>query len=129
MSPAPCAACGERRLRAESLAVKIAGLSIADFTALPLTEARKAVDRIRERLTLRQRQIAGRPLAEIAERLDFLLAVGLGYLTLDRSAATLSGARRSGFGWRRRSDRGCAACFTCWTSPRSGCTRATTSGC
>jgi len=91
MSPAPCAACGERRLRPESLAVKIAELSIADFTGLPLTEARAAVDKIRERLTLRQRKIAGRPLAEIAERIDFLLAVGLGYLTLDRSAATLSG--------------------------------------
>ena len=91
MSPAPCAACGERRLRPESLAVKIAGLSIADFTALPLTEARAAVDKIRDRITPRQRQIAGRPLGEIAERIDFLLAVGLGYLTLDRSAATLSG--------------------------------------
>ena len=86
-----CAACNERRLRPESLAVKIAGLSIADFTALPLTEARAAVDKIRGHLTLRQRKIAGRPLTEIAERLDFLLNVGLGYLTLDRSAATLSG--------------------------------------
>jgi excinuclease ABC subunit A len=91
MSPAPCAACHERRLRPESLAVKIAGMSIADFTALPLSDARAAVDKIRAQLTLRQRKIAGRPLAEIAERIDFLLAVGLGYLTLDRSAATLSG--------------------------------------
>jgi excinuclease ABC subunit A len=91
MSPAPCAACNERRLRPESLAVKIAGLAIADFTALPLTEARLAVDKIGDRLTLRQRKIAGRPLAEIAERIDFLLAVGLGYLSLERSAATLSG--------------------------------------
>jgi excinuclease ABC subunit A len=91
MSPAPCAACGERRLRPESLAVKIAGLSIADFTALSLADARAAVDKIRARLTPRQLQIAGRPLTEIAERIDFLLAVGLGYLTLDRSAATLSG--------------------------------------
>jgi excinuclease ABC subunit A len=91
MSPAPCAACGERRLRPESLAVKIAGLSIADFTALALTRARPAVDKIRSRLTLRQQKIAGRPLTEIAERIDFLLNVGLGYLTLDRSAATLSG--------------------------------------
>ena len=91
MSPAPCAACGERRLRPESLAVKIAGLSIADFTALALTDARPAVDKIRGKLTLRQRKIAGRPLSEIAERIDFLLNVGLGYLTLARSAATLSG--------------------------------------
>ena len=91
MSPAPCTACSERRLRPESLAVKIAGLSIADFTELPLTAARAAVDKIRAKLTLRQHKIAGRPLTEIAERLEFLLNVGLGYLTLDRSAATLSG--------------------------------------
>jgi excinuclease ABC subunit A len=91
MSPAPCAACGERRLRPESLAVKIAGLSIADFTALALSDARPAVDKIRSKLTLRQRKIAGRPLGEVAERIDFLLDVGLGYLTLARSAATLSG--------------------------------------
>ena len=91
MSPAPCVACNERRLRPESLAVKIAGLSIAEFTGLPLTQSRAAVDKMRAQLSLRQRKIAGRPLAEIAERLDFLLAVGLGYLTLDRSAATLSG--------------------------------------
>jgi excinuclease ABC subunit A len=91
MSPAPCEACHQRRLRPESLAVKIAGLSIADFTALSLTHARAAVDKIRGKLTLRQRQIAARPLTEIAERIEFLLAVGLSYLTLDRSAATLSG--------------------------------------
>src|SRR5271165_7052767 len=91
MSPARCAACSERRLRPESLAVKIAGLSIADFTGLPLAQARAAVDKIRDQLTVRQRKIAGRPLSEIAERIDFLLAVGLSYLTLDRSAATLSG--------------------------------------
>src|SRR5271168_1621292 len=91
MSPAPCAACNERRLRPESLAVKIAGLSIADFTELPLTAARAAVDKIRAKLTARQEKIAGRALTEIAERLDFLLDVGLAYLTLDRSAATLSG--------------------------------------
>jgi excinuclease ABC subunit A len=91
MSPAPCAACNERRLRPESLAVKIAGLSIADFTGLPLTEARLAVDKIRREITARSEKIAGRPLNEVAERLEFLLNVGLGYLTLDRSAATLSG--------------------------------------
>jgi excinuclease ABC subunit A len=91
MSPSLCVACQGRRLRPESLAVKIAGLSVADFTALPLGDARAAVDGIRGQLSLRQRKIAGRPLSEVAERIDFLLAVGLGYLTLDRSAATLSG--------------------------------------
>ncbi|MFY9531433.1 MAG: excinuclease ABC subunit UvrA [Candidatus Acidiferrales bacterium] len=91
MSPAPCTACGEKRLRPESLAVKVGGYSVADFTALPLTEARAAVEKILKQLTDRQRKIAERALHEVAERLDFLLAVGLGYLTLDRSAATLSG--------------------------------------
>jgi excinuclease ABC subunit A len=78
-------------LRPASLAVKIAGLSIADFTALAISDARPVVDQIRAGLTERQLAVAGRPLADIAERLDFLLAVGLGYLSLDRSAATLSG--------------------------------------
>jgi excinuclease ABC subunit A len=91
MSAVPCASCGGRRLRPESLAVRIGGLSIADFTALAISAARPAVDKMREGLTPRQTQVAGRPLSEISERLDFLLAVGLGYLSLDRSAATLSG--------------------------------------
>ena len=91
MSPVPCAVCGEQRLRPESLAVKVGGRSIAEFTALAISDARPAVDRIRKGLTARQTDIAGRALSEIAARLDFLLAVGLGYLSLDRSAATLSG--------------------------------------
>jgi excinuclease ABC subunit A len=91
MSPVPCAVCGEQRLRLESLAVKVGSQSIAEFTALPISDARPAVDQIRKGLTERQTDIAGRALAEIGARLDFLLAVGLGYLSLDRSAATLSG--------------------------------------
>jgi excinuclease ABC subunit A len=91
MSAEPCGSCASRRLRPESLAVRIAGFSIADFTGLPISNARGGVDRITGALTPRQSQIAGRVLSEIAERLDFLLDVGLGYLTLDRSAATLSG--------------------------------------
>ncbi len=70
---------------------QVGGHSIAEFTALSLSAARPAVEKILTRLTPRQIEIAGRALAEIAERLDFLLAVGLGYLSLDRSAATLSG--------------------------------------
>ncbi|HTV60909.1 MAG TPA: excinuclease ABC subunit UvrA [Verrucomicrobiae bacterium] len=91
MSAASCLSCGERRLRPESLAVKIAGYSIADFTALPLSAARAAAEKMRGQLNARQKKIAERPLGEVIERIDFLLAVGLGYLTLDRSAATLSG--------------------------------------
>jgi len=91
MSPVPCPACGEKRLRPESLSVKIGGYSITDFTALPIAEARATVDGILAQLTPRQREIAGRAWQEVADRLDFLLAVGLGYLTLGRSAATISG--------------------------------------
>jgi len=91
MSATICSACLGRRLRAESLAVKLGGWSIADFTALALSEARPAVDKIISQLSPRQLEVAARPLSEIAERLEFLLAVGLGYLSLDRSAATLSG--------------------------------------
>ena len=90
-SPSTCPACHGRRLRPESLAVHVAELSIADFSALSAEGAREAVTRIESRLDGRQKEIAERVLAEIAERLDFLLAVGLGYLTLDRAASTLSG--------------------------------------
>jgi excinuclease ABC subunit A len=89
MSPTRCAVCHGKRLRPESLAVKINGISIADFTALPVSRAIEAVRKVQ--LTARQEAIAGRVLREIAERLEFLNAVGLGYISLDRSAATLSG--------------------------------------
>ena len=91
MSATVCSVCHGKRLRPESLAVKLGGWSIADFTGLSLSAARPAVDKILEQLSERQKEIAGRPLEEIAERIDFLLAVGLGYLSLERSAATLSG--------------------------------------
>jgi len=91
MSATLCSACHGKRLRPESLAVKLAGWSIADFTALSLSAARPAVDKILAQLSDRQKEIAARPLEEVSERIEFLLAVGLGYLSLDRSAATLSG--------------------------------------
>src|SRR6185295_11434755 len=90
-SPIQCPACSGKRLKPASLAVKVAGLSISDFTALPVSEARPFVDSIRAGLSSRELAVAGRPLSDVAERLDFLLAVGLSYLSLDRSAATLSG--------------------------------------
>src|SRR5207302_8660083 len=90
-SATQCSVCHGKRLRPESLAVKLAGWSIADFTSLSLSSARPAVDKIISHLTARQKEIAARPLEEVAQRVEFLLAVGLGYLSLDRSAATLSG--------------------------------------
>ncbi len=91
MSATLCSICHGKRLRPESLAVKLANWSVADFTALSLSAARPAVGKILAQLTDRQKEIAARPLEEVAERIEFLLAVGLGYLSLDRSAATLSG--------------------------------------
>ncbi len=89
MSAVPCVACRGQRLRPESLAVKVASLSIADFTALPLGRALETARGIR--FSNREALIAERLRQEIIERLEFLEAVGLGYLSLDRSAATLSG--------------------------------------
>ena len=88
MSAAPCPACKGKRLRAESLAAKVGGLSIADFTALPVVAAVEKARNIK--LSAREEIVARRILQEITERLEFLQAVGLGYLSLDRSAATLS---------------------------------------
>jgi len=89
MSATECPTCHGQRLRAESLAVKVNGLSIADFTELPVSRSLELAKKIQ--LTRREAAIAGRVVHEIVERLQFLNAVGLGYISLDRSAATLSG--------------------------------------
>ena len=89
MSPALCEACQGKRLRPESLAVHVAGRSIADITAAPISGAREIFAKLQ--LKEREEQIAGRVVSEIRERLDFLMNVGLGYLSLDRAAPTLSG--------------------------------------
>jgi len=89
MSATPCPICRGKRLRPESLAVKIGGLSIADFTALPLNRALSAA--INLSFTARELLVADRIRREVVERLEFLCAVGLNYLALDRNAATLSG--------------------------------------
>jgi excinuclease ABC subunit A len=89
MSATECPVCHGKRLRPESLAVQVANVSIADFTAMPVTRALEKARSIK--LAGREEQIAGRIMHEIVERLQFLNAVGLGYISLDRSAATLSG--------------------------------------
>ena len=89
MSATECPVCHGQRLRPESLAVSVNGISIADFTALPVSRALDVASKIQ--LTGREAIIAGRIVHEIVERLQFLNAVGLGYISLDRSAATLSG--------------------------------------
>src|SRR5690348_14830150 len=89
MSATTCPVCQGRRLRPESLAVRVNGISIAEFTAMPVSRALEAASRMK--LNEREQTIAGRVLREISERLRFLNSVGLGYISLDRSAATLSG--------------------------------------
>ncbi len=89
MSAATCPDCKGKRLRPESLSVQVNGLSIADFTAMPLTVA---LDTVRGfQFGEREQLITVRLQREIIERLEFLNAVGLGYLSLERNAATLSG--------------------------------------
>ena len=89
MSVHPCPACHGARLKPETLAVKVDGKTIAQHTALSVARAA----RLYEGLALAEKdaQIAAPILKEIRERLGFLENVGLGYLTLDRGAASLSG--------------------------------------
>jgi excinuclease ABC subunit A len=84
-----CPACDGARLRPESLAVRLGGKNIAEHTAMSVKEAGSLYAKLK--LTKRERTIAAPVLKEIAERLGFLGNVGLGYLTLDRAASTLSG--------------------------------------
>jgi excinuclease ABC subunit A len=84
-----CSTCNGGRLRKESLSVKIAGKNIAEVTALSIERAKEFFESLE--FSEREEIIARQIVKEIKERLDFLLNVGLGYLTLGRSARTLSG--------------------------------------
>jgi excinuclease ABC subunit A len=89
MTESACPACGGARLRSEALAVRVGGRSIREVCALP---ASAALEWFRGLALGRQdEEIAARLLREIRERLDFLASVGLEYLSLDRTAGTLSG--------------------------------------
>ena len=89
MSECPCPDCKGRRLRKESLAVTVGEKNIYEFTTLSVEDALAWMDGLT--LTEQQMLIADRILKEIRSRLGFLKSVGLGYLTLARSAGTLSG--------------------------------------
>ena len=85
----PCAACQGTRLKPESLAVKVGGRSISQIVEKPITESVKFFQELK--LGAREEIIAGQIVREVRERLDFLEAVGLNYLSLGRAANTLSG--------------------------------------
>src|ERR1700724_499549 len=89
MSASECPICHGKRLRPESLAVRVNGMSIADFTALPVTRSLQVAQKIK--LEGREALIAGRVMHEIVDWLQFLNEVGLGYISLNRPAGTLSG--------------------------------------
>ena len=89
MSQSPCPTCHGRRLRRESLAVTVGGMDIDTFCHKSVTEALDFMEHLE--LTETQQMIAAQILKEIKNRLGFLRSVGLQYLTLSRSAASLSG--------------------------------------
>jgi len=85
----PCTDCGGARLRPESRAVRVKGHKLGDLVHVPVSDALPLVESLT--LTERETAIAGRVVREIRDRLRFLIDVGVGYLTLGRGAATLSG--------------------------------------
>src|SRR5213592_1233114 len=89
MSFRPCPVCKGARLKPEVLAVTVGGKSINEFTQMSVTRALRFLDELG--LTQTEQLIGHRIVKEIRERLTFLDDVGVGYLTLDRAAATLSG--------------------------------------
>ena len=89
MYEVPCQACGGKRFRPETLAVRIGGLNIAELSDLPITKIKEFLNTVE--LNAKQKAVAERVLKELNARLNFLIDVGLEYLTLSRSAATLSG--------------------------------------
>jgi excinuclease ABC subunit A len=89
MNVMPCPTCQGARLRPEALHVLVAGMTIRDVTALSIRDCLKFFEELQ--LTDKEKEIARRILKEVRERLSFLVNVGLDYLSLDRTAGTLSG--------------------------------------
>jgi len=91
MTRRPCPACGGARLRPEALAVTVGGQNIYELTRWPASRLLEWLDELEGQLTPKERAIADRILKEVRSRLQFMVNVGLDYLTLDRTADTLSG--------------------------------------
>ena len=89
MSEIPCPECKGKRLKAEALAVTVGGMNIIDFTELPIKTELEFIENLE--LNETESIIADQILKEIKARLNFLISVGLGYLSLSRKAVTLSG--------------------------------------
>lgn len=89
MYEVPCKRCKGKRFKEETLAVKLNGLNIAELSDLSVKDAKEFLNSLT--LNSRQQAVAGKVLKELNARLDFLIEVGLEYLTLSRSAVSLSG--------------------------------------
>ena len=89
MVETPCPVCGGKRYKPETLAVKIGGKNIAELSDLSVRAAREFLNTVE--LDYKQKMIAEQILKELNARFDFLINVGLDYLTLSRAAGTLSG--------------------------------------
>ena len=87
----PCSVCGGSRLKKEALQFKIGGKNIAEVSAMSITDFAQWMSNIEEHLNSKEQKIAQEIIKEIRERLHFLVEVGLGYLSLSRSARSLSG--------------------------------------
>lgn len=87
----PCPECHGQRLNKEALHYFLDGKNIADVSAMTLTDLAEWVEQLTDKLSDRQKQVAGEILKEIKTRISFLLGVGLGYLSLSRATMTLSG--------------------------------------
>jgi excinuclease ABC subunit A len=89
MAELPCHFCGGKRLKPQALSVRIGGAGIGEIVGMPIYEAHAFFEALE--LSARDLEIGGQILKEIRDRLSFLVAVGVDYLTLERSAATLAG--------------------------------------
>ncbi len=125
MREVDCPDCGGARLRPESLAVTVGGRNIYELCSLSIASAVDAM--VELELTEREHMIADRVFKEIRERMQFLLDVGLDYLSLARPRRRCRGARPNASAWPARSAAAWSACSTCSTSRPSACTSGTTS--
>jgi excinuclease ABC subunit A len=91
MTNKPCPTCNGKRLRPEAIAVTVNDANIIEVTAWPVIRTLEWAQKLGKKLTARQKAISERILKEVTERLSFLVNVGLDYLTLNRSAGSLSG--------------------------------------
>jgi excinuclease ABC subunit A len=134
MAERPCETCKGARLRPEAMAVTIAGLPIHEVTRLPVLKLRDWVHALRgsngtaPQLTERERSIAHQVLKEIDARVSFLVNVGLDYLTMGRSAGSLSGGEAQRIRLATQIGSQLTGVLYVWTSRASACTSATTPG-